>query len=252
MNILKPSMNMPFGTGESAAVLVIPPVISIAVTSCFIGPSSSPIAGLIIFPVVYMLSMFLTFCGMTWIIEKKMEKETEIQKMYKDNKELGLHQYIFSIEDFWPSKTKFFYETDAFISVDEIRNKILIGGAAKEKTEIISKLIEINDVISFELLEMGYVSQKHTSLGGLHFGSTGVVINTKLGGSNLAKLSTVSVLGVKLTLDMIETPIISINFISNSMSRESEEYQKALSAIEEWLAILRILKNRSLLKTHTQ
>lgn len=67
MNIVHESMNRPFGCLTSGLILILPPIISIGVTlylRSFIGP----LGCILIFPVVYVLSLFISICGITYII----------------------------------------------------------------------------------------------------------------------------------------------------------------------------------------
>ncbi|MBN1626828.1 MAG: hypothetical protein JW944_09915 [Deltaproteobacteria bacterium] len=67
MNIIRESMNTQFGWLTSALVLVMPPIISITVTlylRCIIGP----LGCIVIFPAVYVLSLFVSISGVTYLI----------------------------------------------------------------------------------------------------------------------------------------------------------------------------------------
>ena len=66
MNIIKESMNRPFGSVASAFALVLPPVISIAITFGF-QRIFGMLVSIVIFPFVYALSLFVTICGITYL-----------------------------------------------------------------------------------------------------------------------------------------------------------------------------------------
>lgn len=67
MNIVKESMNRQFGCMTSGLVLVLPPIISIAVT-LYLQRIIGPLGCIAIFPVMYVLSLFITICGITYLI----------------------------------------------------------------------------------------------------------------------------------------------------------------------------------------
>lgn len=66
MNIVNESMNRPYGCMASALALVLPPIISIAVTLC-LERIIGTLLSVVIFPVVYILSLFITILGMTYL-----------------------------------------------------------------------------------------------------------------------------------------------------------------------------------------
>lgn len=66
MNIVNESMNRPYGCMASALALVLPPIISIAVTLC-LERIIGTLLSIVIFPVVYILSLFITIFGMTYL-----------------------------------------------------------------------------------------------------------------------------------------------------------------------------------------
>lgn len=66
MNIVNESMNRPYGYMASALALVLPPIISIAVTLC-LERIIGTLLSVVIFPVVYILSLFITILGMTYL-----------------------------------------------------------------------------------------------------------------------------------------------------------------------------------------
>ncbi len=67
MNIIHESMNMQFGCVTSALVLVLPPIISIAVT-LYLRRIIGPLVCIVIFPAVYVLSLFISICGIAYLI----------------------------------------------------------------------------------------------------------------------------------------------------------------------------------------
>jgi hypothetical protein len=66
MNIVNESMNRPYGCMASALALVLPPIISIAVT-LFLERIIGTLLSIVIFPVVYILSLFITIIGLTYL-----------------------------------------------------------------------------------------------------------------------------------------------------------------------------------------
>jgi len=67
MNIVNESMNRQFGCVTSGLGLVLPPIISIGVT-LYLQRIIGLLGCIIIFPVVYVLSLFITICGITYLI----------------------------------------------------------------------------------------------------------------------------------------------------------------------------------------
>jgi len=204
----------------------------------------SPELGLVV-TIGYIMTVVVVV--LIFINKGKEEEDQEIQLKHKEDKnnEVSTYQHINSINDFSASKTLLVPNTYAFISVDEQRLKVLIGARMSHI------LIDVKKILDFELLEMvrltstteKYGAIRSAALGGLLFGSTGAIVGATVGGKG--GTSQVSVLGIKITLDDIEKPVVSVNLLSNEVARDSEGYQKTLLQAENWLGILKILKKRS-------
>ncbi|NLX51388.1 MAG: hypothetical protein GXY72_04705 [Deltaproteobacteria bacterium] len=75
MKILHESMNQSFGAPAAALVLMLPPVVSIAVVlwlERFVGI----LVCIVLFPVIYVLSLFLMLCGMAIVTRSPANKKT--------------------------------------------------------------------------------------------------------------------------------------------------------------------------------
>lgn len=102
MNIIHESMNRPFGCVTSALVLVLPPIISIAVT-LYLQRIIGPLGCIAVFPVVYIFSLFITICGITYLImtfegkgkhKKKAALEDRVRQLEQQVSKLALENEL--------------------------------------------------------------------------------------------------------------------------------------------------------------
>ena len=90
MNIVNESMNRPYGCVESVLALVLPPVMSVTVILC-LEHIIGTLVSIVIFPVVYVLTLFITIFGITYLTRT-------FENIGKHNKEGTLEDRVRQLE----------------------------------------------------------------------------------------------------------------------------------------------------------
>ena len=212
--------------------------------------TSSPVVGFII-----------TIGFLVGIVVFEMTKQKNIKLENKNNEE-KLKNIVTSLEKtidgFSFDEKEIFGDLKSFISVDEQRRKLLIGGSKQATSNLVNsegdvewKIIDICKVLNLEIIDnnSGVLAASQTAdtlgmaaAGGILFGGAGAVVGAIAGSGN--KNSEVSEIILRLSMNDIKMPYIGMNFLASKTLKNSESYKNALSTAEKWFGILSILINR--------
>lgn len=169
--------------------------------------------------------------------EEEKSKTTELLKQHRE-----------SANDFTPTHQFITKDGSGFIQAEENRLKIKIGGKASKVSTLTSRIYHIDKILSVQISENGRSilgsdlgnTIGMAVIGGLVFGGAGAVVGA-IAGQNAKKVSDVSIV---LSLDDLTTPFVSLNFMTQEVSRGSQEHMEALSEANKWMGIINILISR--------
>lgn len=136
----------------------------------------------------------------------------------------------------------------AFISVDESRMQVLVGGCDAAYKSYSARLINVADIISVEVIEdarPAMMTEAGNSLvgaaaGGLIFGGAGAVV----GAIALKNARTLSRVSLVFTLDDVAAPLVEVNFLEIPTTKDLPAHHDALQQAKHWHGAINVLLHR--------
>lgn len=185
--------------------------------------------------------------------EKKEVKEKEIIDKIAEGKRITdtVTQFIRNQSEFHVDKELILLEVSAFIIIDAIKLNIIMGSFPHDGETPFYKIIPAKHVLEVDAIESDkkYSGGTQTSstlrsavTGGILFGGAGAIVGAMAGSQPSAN---VSLVGIRLSIDDIEVPYVTLNFLADKVARGSETYNKAVANAEEWVGAIRVLQKRA-------
>lgn len=217
----------------------------IAVTTFFISLGASRLFSFensLIAPAWGVL-MILSFVIVAVVVEKDEENAYDSTQKLKDK----IKRHICSGD--FISRHHYISQSGAlFVAVDEKRSIVRFGGL--EGGFIKSLDIKTSDVLDVAVLENGGNIGGKTDLGsiaglaaagGLLFGGAGAVVGA-IAGQNSKVVNSVSLV---ISVDDLESPFVSFNFLESEVARGSNEHRAAVERANRWLGVFKVLMHRT-------
>lgn len=131
------------------------------------------------------------------------------------------------------------------ILIDIQKEKLILWNNQTCKQSLEYKMLNFKDITDFDLIEDGFSKEQGrgmvSAVGYLAFGVTGAIIGTVAGDRKSKNFS--SNLYVNLGINDLETPLITVPFMEKQIDKSSNEYQNALKKAQEFIAVLKYIKN---------
>jgi len=201
--------------------------------------------------VIFYIVLLVPLIWLTIELIRRDNKETKEQNLKHLQKVDVISNFLKNLEDFTLSDYCINVVRSAFLGIDEIQRKIIIGEYDDESDKFVYRIVQAKDVLGIEITEdgKGILSSSvnknifgMAAIGGLIFGGAGAIVGA-LAGSNIK--TKISELSLKLAIDDIKTPFIGINFMGKTViSKGSDTYKDSYKFINEWFEKIMILLER--------
>ncbi len=161
---------------------------------------------------------------------KQKEQKDRVEEIYKEK----IEEYGIKITKQFPVSPN-----EIFIIDDDNKNFVYVQKIVSNEPVIIIKRFEYSKLIDFNLFEDGEQQIQGrgiaSAIGGLAFGTAGAIVGSS-GGRNIKNICTELV--IKIHINDLETPLLTINLLPIKCSKNSLIYKLARKLADEIIALL--------------
>lgn len=178
----------------------------------------------------------------TWYFKKKgniLKRNRDLMDESNEVRE-SVKEYLLEESGLIPTYQYITPAGCAFIQIDSSQQKVRIGGLYTKTNRITSKIVDKKEITGVSVTENGNrimgsdlaSSQTTGFLESIRFGGTGTIIDSLEKQRGKKRISDISLV---LTLNDLLEPSISLNFISHSLVKGSQEHFEALTEAQRWM-----------------